>query len=222
MSTQGNFGGRPQLIDMPRILEAALEMGVDNLTMHGVARKLGVSPPALYRYVSSREALLDACMDHFCSHIVMPDPELHWRPYLTAMGRAFRQALHDTPGASNYGFKIGPTTPAAFHIINSALGVLRRDGFGARDAFTAYSLVIDHAMTSVQKEERMAVLEAQNGPGGYRILQLKPEEISDLPHLAQALSEWLSLANPYDFDEGYNTQLECLIAGIEQQYDAGA
>ncbi|MEM7079995.1 MAG: TetR/AcrR family transcriptional regulator C-terminal domain-containing protein [Pseudomonadota bacterium] len=215
-----NFGGRPQLVDLPRIIEAALKMGVDNLSMHGVARELGVSTPALYRYVPSKEALLDACMDHFCARIDMPDPDLPWQAYLADVGRAFRRALQNTPGASTYGFKIGPTTPAAFHIIDAALAVLYKAGFSPYHAFLAYSMIVDHAFTTAQKAERMTELEKENGPGGYRVLQLDPEALPELPHLAEALASVLTKGAQIDRDAGYEYQLTCLIAGLEQHLES--
>ncbi len=214
-----SIGGRPQLIDRSAILNAALEIGVDDLSMHAVARRLGVSTAALYRHVASREDLLDACMDWFCTKIELPQAQLQWQDYLLELGQAFRRALLDTPGASAYGVKIGPTTRAAFHIIESALAVLHDNDFAPADALMAYAMVIDHAFHSVQKQEQLQAMEAQQDHGGYRLLHLTPEDLADLPHLQAALDAFLPLyANPPDFSSSYTRQLECLIAGIATQF----
>ncbi len=206
------FKGRPQLIDRDKIVRAALEIGVDDLSMHSLAAHLEVSATALYRYFGSKEALIDACMDEFCSRLHLPAACLPWRDYMYGIGMAFRNALLALPGVCQYGFKIGPTTPAAFRIIESALQVLHDAGFAPADAWRAYSLVVDHAFYYTQKEELFHQLEAENGAGGYRVLQLAVEELQPFPMLASAIAA----ITPADFDGSYEQNLVILLDGLEQ------
>lgn len=90
-----------------------------------------------------------------------------------------------------------------------------RDGFAPQDAWTASSMVVDHAFTSTQKEERYRTLETENGPGGYRVLQLTDEDLKDLPHLKRALATQAPVTESPDFDKNYQRQLDCIITGIE-------
>lgn len=207
------MGGRPKLIDDTQILLAAVSMGVEQMSMNGVARKLGVSTTALYRYYPSKQALLDACMDHFCGRIRLPDVALPWDQYLSGVGHAFRNALLETPGASAYGVKLGPTTPAAFQIMDVSLGVLMRAGFDERDAWSAYSQVVDHAFNYVQKEEQFRRLESEHGAGGYRVLRLEEDELARFPYLQRALSNM----GEFDFDESYERQLSVIVAGLREK-----
>ena len=209
------FSGRPQKIDLEKILQAALELGIDQLSMHAVARQLNVSTAALYRYVASREELLDACVDAFCARIEMPSSEqLPWQEYMTAAGKAFRAALLSMPGMSAYGIKIGPTTPAAFHIIDGMLGVLRRDGFEPIEAFNAFSLITDHVFNAVQKQELFQALQNNQDQHSFKIMQLSEDELATTPHLAEGLSAMMSDPDYPDFDRAYEQQLACLVAGI--------
>lgn len=209
------IGGRPALINRELILDAALEMGVDNLSMHGLAKKLGVSTTALYRYVDSRDALLNACMDQFCARVKLPDTDLHWREYLIALGLGFRTALQHTPGASAYGVKLGPTTAAAYSIMEQSLGVLIEGGFKPIQAWSAYSQIVDHAFLIVQKEEQYAKLEEENGQFGYRVLQLDKEVLQDFPHIGACLDEVL----PPDFGVSYERQLQTIVRGLSPDND---
>ncbi len=206
-----SVGGRPPLINKEKIVEAALRMGVDNLSMHGLARELGVSTTALYRYVASREALLDECMDTFCARVSLPDAGLPWDRYLLELGQSFRVALKRTPGASAYGIKIGPTTPAAFTIVEYSLAVLIRDGFSPLGAFQAYGLVLDHVFTFVQKEEQLVRLEEENGQYGYKVLQLSEDELEQFPNLEAALNQML----PPDFEQSYARQANIIVNGLK-------
>lgn len=210
-----NLGGRPQLIDMEKIVETALLLGLNNLSMNAVARELGVSTTALYRYVKSRDALIDACIDEFCAKIEMPSADLKWREYLQSLSRSFRDAFKAMPGISAYGMKIGPTTSAAFAIVDRSLGVLMRDGFNEKEAMSAFSIVIDHACTDVYKYEVHTTPKAHDEDGGgYKVLLLEEQELTDTPHLAKALSVVMSDFSEASYEESYELELAWLIAGI--------
>lgn len=50
--------GRPRRLQLDQVLEAALAIGLQQLTMSSVAERLGVAKTVLYGYVSSREELV--------------------------------------------------------------------------------------------------------------------------------------------------------------------
>ncbi len=50
--------GRPRRLQLDQVLEAALAIGLQQLTMASVAERLGVAKTVLYGYVSSREELV--------------------------------------------------------------------------------------------------------------------------------------------------------------------
>jgi AcrR family transcriptional regulator len=84
--------GRPALLDLPRIIDAAMQMDPDRLTMQGVAKALGVAPTSLYRWVSDREQLLDLVSEEMSRRIRPagePTPD-GWRQWLIDFARAIR------------------------------------------------------------------------------------------------------------------------------------
>ncbi len=204
-------------LDRDRIVRGLLEIGVDRFSMHSLARHLGVSATALYRYFSSREELLAAAMDAFCDSLELPDPALPYPDYLRELSRAFRRALRAMPGAADYGTAIGPATPSAFKVIEGALGVLRAAEFTPGGAWRAYSLVVMQAFQSVQSEERFALLAERNGPGGYRVYQLSQSERERFPELASVVA-----AQRFDFDAAFEEALGCVVAGIVAEHERGA
>ena len=59
--------GRAPQISREAVLDAALrladEQGLEAVTMHAVARRLNVTPMALYRHVDDKNALLDGLVE---------------------------------------------------------------------------------------------------------------------------------------------------------------
>jgi AcrR family transcriptional regulator len=47
-----------------------------------VAKKLGFTTMSLYRYVSSKDALVDLMIDTVVAEVTQPDPDEDWRPAL--------------------------------------------------------------------------------------------------------------------------------------------
>lgn len=70
---------------------AALDLGIDQFTMAQVAARLSVTPPALYRVVSSRDELLRLSFAAVAADMRPPDPKHSWQQQL----RDFAEALWD-------------------------------------------------------------------------------------------------------------------------------
>jgi AcrR family transcriptional regulator len=84
-------------LDRRRILGAAVEFidehGIDALTMRRLGSQLGVEAMALYRYVPSREQLLDGVVETVVDELY-GDPDVHmqathgWQDYLQRLAHA--------------------------------------------------------------------------------------------------------------------------------------
>lgn len=84
--------GRPRRLTLDQILNAALELGLDDLTMTQLAQRLGVSVTVLYGYVRNREDLVKAALARATLEHEFPDDSgQHWSDYMA--GHA--GALHD-------------------------------------------------------------------------------------------------------------------------------
>ncbi|MEM8766384.1 MAG: TetR/AcrR family transcriptional regulator C-terminal domain-containing protein [Pseudomonadota bacterium] len=208
--------GRPQLVDRDQIVSAAMELGLDTLSMHQLARHLGVAPATLYRYVASKEALIEACVDAFCERIRLPDPQLSWQSYLEQLGIAFLQAIEASPGAHSYGTRMGPNTPAAYQILDQAFTVLLKAGLSHELTFNAYSLVVDHAFTTAAKRAHFAAARENPTQAQHSMLAMNEADLSAFP----ALSATLDAVYPPDFEAIYQRRLLTIIAGVERQLRA--
>lgn len=77
-----------------------MQMHPDRLTMHAVAKALGVAPTSLYRWVDDREQLLDLVSEEMSRRIrpaEEPTPE-RWREWLLDFGRAIHREFGAVPG----------------------------------------------------------------------------------------------------------------------------
>src|SRR3954468_4228686 len=73
---QSSSMARPRVIDRRLVLEASLAIadadGLDAVTMGAVARRLGVTPMALYRHVANKGDLLDGVVESLLDEIPTP------------------------------------------------------------------------------------------------------------------------------------------------------
>lgn len=76
--------GRPRRLTLEQVLDAAVELGLEDLTMAAVAKRLGVGVAVLYSYVKSREELLRfAAIRAALQHGIPGDKGQHWAQYIT-------------------------------------------------------------------------------------------------------------------------------------------
>ena len=91
-----------------RILEAALtfieEHGLPRLTMRRLGEQLGVEAMALYRYVPSKEELLDAVVESLVAgvradEVVLDAPQDGWQDFLQRLAHGVRRMALTHPKA---------------------------------------------------------------------------------------------------------------------------
>lgn len=79
-------------------VSAALDIGIDRFTIASVGKRLDVTPPALYRVVSSREELLDLCFRRVLTHLELPDASRSWQDQLRDFANAMWSLCERFPG----------------------------------------------------------------------------------------------------------------------------
>jgi AcrR family transcriptional regulator len=108
---------RPACIDRSVILDAAMaladESGLHAVTMYATAKRLGVTPMALYRHVGDKAALLDGLVEKLLTEIRLPQERQDWRGQLEAMARALREVAHRHPAVFALLLQRPATTPGA-------------------------------------------------------------------------------------------------------------
>ena len=128
--------GRPAQIGRAAILDTALKIaddyGLDAVTMHAVARRLQVTPMALYRHVASKAALLDGLVETLLTETPLPPRALPWDEFLTALAAAIRATARRHPAAFPLLLSRPAITPAAVSVRDAIHQALRRPAYPRR------------------------------------------------------------------------------------------
>lgn len=133
-------GPKPRL-SRAAIVEAALKSGLEDMTMQTVARRLGTSPSALYRYVESHEALVVAALQELLRRTPRPADEASWRALLEAEAALLWDVLVAHAG-------VALADPHRLESISTQrmvelVDALRERGLGVEDAVLAVDAVLD-------------------------------------------------------------------------------
>lgn len=182
MADEENVATAPRpVLSRPLIVRAAIdyvdEEGLTALTMRRLGHSLGVEAMSLYRYVSSREDLLEAMVVELVTAMHLPEddpvPDENWQAYLVWLANAAR----DMALAHSQMFPLiatrHPDAPwlcpplRSLTIVEDFLRVLTRGGgFTGEQAVTAYrafsSFLLGHLLLEASQHSGQPTLaEAQ-------------------------------------------------------------
>jgi AcrR family transcriptional regulator len=124
-------------LDLEAVVDAAVSLaddaGLDAVSVRRVAARLGVTPMALYRYVESKDELLDAMADRLYEGLTLPDPDAEWWHGLAELARSTRRVLLARPWAAPLFAR--PLSGPHAHAVDEALrGAIRNAGFSEAEA----------------------------------------------------------------------------------------
>ncbi|MDO5747711.1 MAG: TetR/AcrR family transcriptional regulator [Actinomycetaceae bacterium] len=90
--------GRKPSFSCDEVVDKALEIGLDNFTMAGIAKQLGVVPSALYRLFPSRDDILAKCLQRIGVDTPRTNPDDTWQDQLYDMCEQFWALCEKYPG----------------------------------------------------------------------------------------------------------------------------
>jgi len=209
------------------VIDAALALGdkegVEAVSLRRLARELGVTPMALYRYVDSKEGLLAAIADRAFEEFELPaEGEGDWREEIKALGRSFRQLLLTHPTVAElFSSKPAEISQNGARVVEVVLGVLKRAGFRPQEA----------ALIESECERFILGLVVLEVGGGPQLCPFKP----GTPHSHEAAAK-LALLPPdefpnlleslpyfdecHDADWAFEFALDLIVGGIEHQLES--
>jgi AcrR family transcriptional regulator len=195
--------GRPltPLLSVELIAETALQI-IDSgepFSMRRLAKRLGVSAPALYNHVDGKDALVELLRGAMVSeHPLPPDDGGTWVDRVSAIARAQRAALSAHPNVVPLLIGVPIAEPAVLEIYRELAQALVSAGFDDDDVSVLLE-VIDSFAIGIALEQR-APQESWVDP-------------DDDGALARAMRSW---DNPQArLDEAFETGLEFILAGMK-------
>lgn len=84
------------------IVKAGLQLGFNNLSINAVAQHLGVSGPAIYRHIDSRDELEIRVADELLKPVSLSDPGESMREFLIRFAQELFRICADNPGMSEF------------------------------------------------------------------------------------------------------------------------
>lgn len=224
---EGRRGPRPTL-SIRKIGEAAVAIadrdGLDAVSMKSVAAALGMTSMSLYRYVDSKDALLEVMLDgaYGPCPITVRDNGSGWRARLTAWARALAATRLDHPWIPQATPKVPPTSPHVLDWTDAGVAALTDLPLDGQQRLSAL-LVLDGYLSSHLQLARSIGLGAgapNEQPSGLSYSQrmallVTPER---LPALAEAALDAFDVEDEDDPEEFYESELafgiELVLDGI--------
>lgn len=214
---------RQRHLERQEIVQAAIAVadmgGLPALTMAAVARQLGpYTPMALYRYVSSKEGLIDLMLDSVTGEIPVPTkPGQDWRSDLRTLATAswamakrhiwYAQLVHTRP----------PLGPNMMWRTEFILGVFIGQGAPIGEAMTFAALLDRHIYGSALQEAEERAMRQRYG---IEHAQKLTAAITAVRELAVAdgqypnVARWMATPTGATLDEQFELSLGFLIDGI--------
>ena len=204
-------------LSRPRVVVEAVRLadreGVDGLSMRRLADALGVGAMSLYRYVASREDLLDAMINVVFEEIELPVEEADWQSAIRGRSASARQVLARHRWA--IGLMESRTSPGPAHLRHreAVTACLRRAGFSVVMATHAnwlldvyvYGFALQEAGLPFDSADEFADMAE-----GVYLPQLPPAEFPYLHESAAAL-----VAAGYDPAEEFTFGLDLVLAALD-------
>lgn len=228
VGTAGEAAPRPRLSRWSVVTEAISfvdEHGLPALTMRRLGRQLGVEAMSLYRYVHSREDLLEAMVDELVHRLLRgresEQPNDTWQGYLQWLAHAVRSMAVEHPHLFPL---VATRNPAAtwlrpplrsLEVVEEFLATLRSHGFPGDRAVHAYQLfssfLLGHLLVEATQRSTSPTL-----PEEQMEVEHRPdkEKVTDYPNVTE-LSGLLAADRT---EEEFEDALEIVIGRLEGSF----
>jgi AcrR family transcriptional regulator len=182
--------GRPAQHSRSQITTVALDIadreGLDAVSMRRVAAELGTGAASLYRYVATRDELLDLMTDATAAEYELPEPTGDWLAELVAIGEQTRAILRRHRWLAALIITRPVIGPNGVTLIEHVLTVLaplpasltaKFEAFAALNGITASSVLHEQAGGGALQERHVAYLMHAAASGEHpRLARLLAQE----------------------------------------------
>ena len=224
--TQPSPPPRQRSLGREEIVTAAVagadEAGPDALTMKAVAARLGpYTPMALYRYVYSKDGLVDLMLDRVAAEIAVPDrPGPDWHADLRVLASQTREMIKRHPWYAVLFHTRPPLGPHLMARQEFMLAVLTERGASPAAAMTYAALIDRHILGSglqEAEEVRMARRYELDDPQSMAAALAAAHDLAAARGRYPVLTRWLADPVGPSADEQFELGLGFLLDGIAER-----
>lgn len=215
--------GRRGSLDREAIVRAAVQVadegGAAAITMSAVAGRLGsYTPMALYRYVVSKDGLVDLMLDAVTAEIDVPDaPSGDWRRDLRELAEHTWRVIRAHPWYAQLFHTRPPAGPNVMRRTEFVLAVLTGAGVPVARALS-YGALVDRYVfgegLQVAEEERMRARYGLEDADAFLAAVAGMRELADAGGRYPLLAGWLAAPDAASPDEQFALGLDCLLDGL--------
>ena len=215
---------RPRELSRERIVQAGVavadEGGAQALTMAAVAGRLGsYSAMALYRYVSSRDGLIDLMLDQVIAEVELPERrERSWRRDIHRIASSTWEMVMRHGWYAQLVYTRPPLGPNMMRRTEAVLEILTRHGAPTPAEAMSYAALIDrHIFGSAFQAVEERAMEQRYGLADAAELAAAITAARDLAAASGSypiLSSWMADPHIVSPDEQFQLSLGFLLDGI--------
>lgn len=190
--------GRPPRVNAQAIIEAAIEIGLDGVTLKQVADRLGVAVATLYRHVRNRDELVRLAAFRVALTRRLPAPDssnaMHWSQIATGYAESLFESFVREPQLIHelVRGRLGPDVEIDF--VEQFMTALRPHAFSAAECIRLHHAV---AMLAIGAAAGAVATIAghENGVPMMAAMRraLDERDPTELPLLRAALDDYLSV-----------------------------
>lgn len=189
--------------------------GAAALSLRVVGRKLGVDAKSLYKYIESKEALLDAIAGHVLSRMVVPTTSGDLRTDIIAIAQAFRVAALSSHREAAILVLSRPIESLA-HVmpLEATLAVLIGAGAEPGWAVHAVRATLAFISGSLLREASVGLTLGADDPATAGAREVALTKL-DLPHIALVAKDLSHLDHDREFDFGIGVLAGAFVAKLK-------
>jgi len=180
--------GRPPRISRDDIVDAACELGIENLTMAAVAERLGVTHQSLYGWVQDRDELIDLVSDRLIRRLEIKSPAdpADWRDSLRSYANGLRRLADEMPSFAAAGLGRFRMTDGFVRVNDAVIRMLERVGFEPAMAQRIYDTWNTVLLGWLAREEALSGVRGAGGAASAQCVELRSPSVERFEFLVHA------------------------------------
>jgi TetR/AcrR family tetracycline transcriptional repressor len=144
------YGGLDRTHLTKHLLALAQRVGVDKVTMRGLAAEAGTSASSVYYHVNDKTEMLDLLIEAVVNGIELPT-EGNWEQRIIALYSNGWRALIAVPGIAGL-LQRRPITSTAATLDSASRAILSESALPADDVAKAHAVLFTHLLGAVELE----------------------------------------------------------------------